>query len=214
MLDGFFAHQLARPSGLFGRLVMARWLRSHTRSVNAWALDLLGMGPGDRLLEIGFGSGDLLFEVLDRDRQARAAGLDLSEAMVEVASKRLRPFLREGRCELAQGSVEAIPFGDSGFSRLVSVNTLYFWPSPAAALAECRRVLAEGGVLLLCFDAKANLEQWAGHRFGFRLYEPPEVETLLRDAGFEVLDLHSRSFPGYGEAHCVRARAGFRAGQT
>jgi len=96
----------------------------------------------------------------------------------------------------------------------VTVNTLYFWPSPSVALAECRRVLAEGGVLLLCFDAKANLEQWAGHRFGFRLYEPPEVEALLRDAGFEVLDLHSRSFPGYGEAHCVRARAGFRAGQT
>ena len=206
MFDRFFAHQLARPSGLFGRYILSWWLRNHTRAVNAWALEQFRLGPGDRLLDVGFGSGKLLSEVLCQEGRAKAAGLDLSEEMVRLARWRMRTFIQEGRLEIRQGSIDAMPFEDARFSRLISVNTLYFWPSPASALAECRRVLEDQGELLLCFDAKEELERWSGHRFGFTLYEPPEVETLLREAGFVLLAVSSRSFPGYGTAHCVFAR--------
>ena len=185
---------------------MGRWLSTHTRSVNRWALEQLGLGQGDRLLDIGFGSGELLFEALSRDGGLEAAGLDLSEEMVRLARGRLRLFLQEQRLEIWQGSVEAMPFRDARFSLLISVNTLYFWPSPAVALAECRRVLADQGEVLLCFDAKEELVQWSGHRFGFRLFDPPEVEALVREAGFSTLAVRSRSFPGYGMAHCVIGR--------
>ena len=165
------------------------------------------MGPGDRLLDIGFGSGDLLLEALGRDEGVKAAGLDLSEEMVRLARRRLRAFLQAGRLELRQGAIDAIPFEKAGFSRLISVNTLYFWPSPASALAECRRVLEDQGEFVLCFDAKEELEQWPGHRFGFKLYEPSEVEALVSEAGFLPVAVRSRVFPGYGTAHCVIASA-------
>ena len=202
----FFAHQLARPSGLFGRYIMGWWLRNHTRAVNTWALEQLALGQGDRLLEIGFGSGELLFEVMSRDDRVKGAGLDLSGEMVRLARRRLRTFLQAGRLEIWQGAIDAMPFEDGRFSRLISVNTLYFWPSPASALAECRRVLENQGEFLLCFDAKVELEQWSGHRFGFTLYEPSEIAAMMLEAGFVLVDMRSRSFPGYGMAHCVLAR--------
>jgi len=185
---------------------MGGWLRHHTKSVNTWVREQLTLDAGDRLLEIGFGSGELLFELLSRNARVEAAGLDLSAEMVRLASRRMESLIRTHRVELKQGAVDAIPFGDASFSRLVSVNTLYFWPSPAAALAECQRVLADQGEILLCFDAKEELETWPGHRFGFRLYEPLEVETLVLEAGLVLVDVRTRSFPGYGKAHCVIAR--------
>ena len=186
---------------------MPRWLKQHTLRVNQWAVERLGVRPHDRLLEIGFGGGDLLFQVLSAERSVRAAGIDISEDMVRSVRKRLLPFIRQERLEIRQGSVDHLPFGKAHFTRLISVNTLYFWPVPAVALAECRRVLETGGKCALCFDAKEELEAWPGHEFGFTLYETVEVERLLREAGFEVLSVDSCCIPGYGKAHCIVAQA-------
>jgi arsenite methyltransferase len=179
MFQRFFARQLARPSGLFGRYFMPRWLRRHTTLVNTWALERLAVRQDDRLLEIGFGAGDLLCQILLKEKPAHAVGMDLSEEMVRFVRKRLGSFIEQERLEIVRGSVDDIPFEDGRFTKILSVNTLYFWPSPSSALAECRRVLAVGGTCALCFDAKADLEGWPGHKFGFRLYETAEVEQLL-----------------------------------
>lgn len=47
------------------------------------------------------------------------------------------------RFELYDGSV--FPFGDEGFDRLFTVNTIYFWEDPAHTLSEVHRVLKPGG---------------------------------------------------------------------
>jgi ubiquinone/menaquinone biosynthesis C-methylase UbiE len=207
MFQRFFARQLARPSGLFGRYFMPRWLQKHTKQINRWALERLDVRRDDQLLEIGFGGGDLLFQVLSKERPAYAVGIDLSEEMVYSVRKRLGAFIQQERLEILRGSVDDIPFEDGRFTKLISVNTLYFWPSPASALAECRRVLVVGGTCALCFDSKADLESWPGHKFGFRLYETAEVEQLLQDARFGIVSSDSCSISGYGKAHCIVAQA-------
>jgi ubiquinone/menaquinone biosynthesis C-methylase UbiE len=206
MFDRYFARQLAQPSGWFGRWYLGRWFRQHTRAVNQLALEKLAPQAGDRLLEIGFGGGDLLLALLTRQALAQVVGIDHSMAMVQRTRRRLRRFLRQGQVELACASVAAIPYPDGRFTRIVSVNTLYFWPDPALALAECRRVLGDGGRFLLCFDAREDLERWPGHVYGFRLYDPEAVEKLFRAARFEVLELATRLLPGYGQVHCLTAQ--------
>jgi SAM-dependent methyltransferase len=88
-----------------------------------------------------------------------------------------------------------------------SVNTLYFWPDVEKALAECRRVLAPDGRLVLTFTDRAVLESWPGHRHGFTLYDVADVERHLRGAGFEAPDVAEGTNPGGGRFFCVRARA-------
>ncbi len=205
-LQAFIARQLARPSGPFGRWVMAPLLNRANRAMNALTLRQLAPAPGDRVLEVGFGGGALLGDLL-AGPCAFAAGLDLSPEMVARAGRRFRAEIGAGRAEVRQGSIDANPYPADAFSAVCSVNTLYFWPDVGRALAECRRVLAPGGRLVLCFTDRAALERWPGHRHGFRLYDVADVERHLASAGFAGADVAEGLNPGEGRFFCVRAGA-------
>lgn len=207
MFQSFFSRQLARPSGLFGRLFTARWLDKANVGMNALTLDSLALGDSDRLLEVGFGSGYLLEQVLARGLCQQVAGLDVSQEMVAHVGRRLRRYVAAGKARVGQGDIESMPFSDGQFSALCSVNTLYFWRDPDRALAECRRVLHAGGRLALCFNSKHDMEQWPGHVHGFSLYELDEVERLIAVAGFGDITTRTAQDEAQGEYYCVSAVA-------
>ena len=205
MFQAFFSRQLAKPTGLFGRLFTARWLEKANAGMNSLTLDALALGPADRLLELGFGSGYLLEKVLKNRLCGFTAGADISTEMVKHVGARLRAYIEAGDAQIRQGDIEAIPFADGEFSKLCTVNTLYFWRDPPRALAECRRVLAPGGRLALCFNAKSELLKWPGHVHGFTLYELAEVEAMLAAAGFGEITTADGDDPAQGRFHCVCA---------
>lgn len=205
MRKGFFSRQLARPSGWFGRLFMARWLEKVNAEMNALTIERLALKADDRLLEVGFGSGYLLAQVLSGRSCAFAGGAELSRDMVRHGRRRFRGFIESGRADIVQGEIEHLPFPDAEFTKLCSVNTLYFWRDPAAALAECRRVLKPGGTMALCFNSKADLAAWLGDTRGFELYELPEVEAMLETAGFGNIAVASGQDPDQGLFYCVTA---------
>jgi SAM-dependent methyltransferase len=127
--------------------------------------------------------------------------------MVRVVSRRLQTYVDEGKAAVRLADVEMLPYPVAEFTKVCSVNTLYFWNDPAVALAECHRVLLRGGQLLLCFNSKKDLEAWPIHRYGFRLYELAEVEALLKAAGFssiQVVDVHDKD---QGLFYCVSSVA-------
>jgi arsenite methyltransferase len=203
LFQKFIARQLARPSGLVGRLFIARWLNKASAAMNRLTLERLFLEPEDRVLEVGFGGGDLLEQILSTEPGASVAGVDLSIDMVNVAGRRLRGYIRDGRAEVRVGDIEALPYVDGEFTKLCSVNTLYFWRNPSRALAECRRVLKIDGRMLLCFNAKEDLMLWPGHKHGFRLYELSEVEELLKVAGFTSIEAVSATDSEQGMFYCV-----------
>ncbi|HEX7177309.1 MAG TPA: class I SAM-dependent methyltransferase [Pyrinomonadaceae bacterium] len=207
MLQRFFARQLARPSGLFGRLVTARWLDKSSATMNQLTFERLSLQPDDRVLEVGFGSGYLLKKILSAGPCAHVAGIDPSADMVRLVERRLGKFIRGGKARIREGSIEALPFGDGEFTKLCTVNTLYFWQEPAVPLSECRRVLREDGLLVLCFNAKEDLERWPGHKYGFRLYELSEIEEELTRSGFGAIDVARGHDPAQGLFYCVNAKA-------
>ena len=203
MLERFIARQLAHPSGLFGRLFTARWLDKASVAMNKLAFEQLSTEPEDRVLEVGFGSGDLLEKILATEPGAYVAGIDLSVDMLRVAGRRLRRYIRKGKVQLRRGDIEALPFEDGEFTKLCSVNTLYFWRDPSLALAECRRVLRMNGRIVLCFNSKEDLALWPGHKHGFRLYDLAEIEGLLKIAGFTAIEVASARDPNQGLFYCV-----------
>lgn len=104
--------------------------------------DAAAIGPGDRVLDVGCGTGAMTREAGRRvGPDGRVVGVDLNPRMLEVA-RRLAPDI-----EWREGDAGALPFEAGAFDVVTSQFMLMFAPDPAGALREMWRVLAPGGRL-------------------------------------------------------------------
>lgn len=139
-----------RPKGSLGRLggiIMART----NRKVASWAIDLLGVRPSDKVLEVGFGPGVGIQLLTKSASSGRVVGVDYSKEMVEQATVRNAKAIEAGLVDLLEGSVERLPFEDETFNSALAVNSMQVWPDAVAGLREIRRVMKPGGRIALAF---------------------------------------------------------------
>lgn len=186
------AQQFGHPSGLLGAIVgrgMARGNAELSRWVVRQAADRLG-DPVTRVAELGPGPGVGLEALLAQFPEARAWGVELSTVMLSQSRKRNRPAVTSGRLTLLEGGTSAL--SDAAPADLVMANhVLYFWPDPAAEMAQVRRVLRPGGLLALGYQLRQNMPAMAQRRFppaGHRLYDADDdVTALAAGAGFSAV---------------------------
>jgi ubiquinone/menaquinone biosynthesis C-methylase UbiE len=182
VLAEFLARQLRQPSGMAGS-AMAYILNRANRPINERAVVRLHVTPTDSVLEIGFGGGVALARLLERT-EGFVAGIEISDPMIAHVRRRFRREIESGRLEVRHGDVSDLPYEDARFDRALTVQTIYFWPDPAAGLREIHRVLKPGGRLLVATAAKEEMDKrsWTDH--GFWKFEQGDLEGLLRGVGF------------------------------
>lgn len=110
------------------------------------AMEAAGIRPGERVCFVGIGTGT---DLLLLPRGARAVGVDLSEAMLARARKKLP--LSDCDIELRAGDAQALPFDDESFDVAVLNLILSVVPDPARCLGEALRVLEVEGRIVV-FD--------------------------------------------------------------
>src|ERR1700759_4195136 len=175
--------QAHHPRGAAGRVTA--WEMAHrpsNRLRSAWVVSLLEVRAADRVLEIGFGPG-LAVPQLVRAGARHVDGIDHSGVMVRQASKRNAAAIRAGRVTLFEASVDRLPPAlDGPFDVILAVNALGFWPDPAQRLAELRARLAPGGRLAI-----ASQPRCPGATAGTSRAAARELADLLTSAGFTEL---------------------------
>jgi ubiquinone/menaquinone biosynthesis C-methylase UbiE len=198
----WIARQSRRPSGWIGEVV-ARVMSVETRAVNAFALSRLPVEAGDAVLEVGCGHGRTLAQLADRVRDGLVAGVDPSDVMVRLATRRLRSAIERGRASVHTAEAQRMPFEDDCFDAVLAVHVLYFWSRPDAELCEIRRVLRTDGVLVLGFRPDGPATRASVPESIYHLRTVDEAEKLLVEAGFEVEEVAD----GPSTFVCVSARA-------
>jgi ubiquinone/menaquinone biosynthesis C-methylase UbiE len=178
-----------KPSGWLGKL-MYRKPMGHYGFFRV-AVERLQLQPEDIFLEIGCGGGALLDMVLQTVRQA--CGIDHSPDMVELARQKNGKALSEGRVEIIQGAVEALPWAENRFTCAAGVEVLYFIENPRRVSEELCRVLRPGGRLVLVTGAQpksslANLAYDLWLRY-LRFHPNDELASVLRQAGFQTVQV-------------------------
>ncbi|HSE93563.1 MAG TPA: methyltransferase domain-containing protein, partial [Methylomirabilota bacterium] len=115
-------------------------------SARACYLELVGVTPGSRVLDVGCGSGAVTRDVARRVRPAgRVVGLDPGPGFLAIAAELVE---REGLAdvvELRLGDARALPFADAEFDVALAVTTLAHVPDGERALPELVRVVRPGG---------------------------------------------------------------------
>ena len=158
-------------------------------------MDWLAPRPGQRLLDVAGGTGDVAFRFLRRAPGASAVVCDMTAAMLEAGRARREPEAE--RVEWVEGDAMALPFADGSFD----VYTISFGIRNVTrigdALREAYRVLRPGGrIMVLEFSRIPNeLMQWAYDRYSFNVIPAMgKVVTGDRDS-YQYLVESIRQFP-------------------
>ena len=185
-----------------------RWAGSYERDpfsrliarLQQEALHVLELGEGDRLLDVGCGTGAAVraaAEVVER-----AVGVDLSPKMLAEARERAGGL---PGVEFVEGDSENLPFGDGEFTAVLCTTSLHHYPHPEVAAREFARVLAPGGRVALGDGTSDSVVMKIAdfvcrkvERGHVRFQNVEELRALLAEAGLEQADGRSRWGGVYG----------------
>lgn len=161
--QGSWAHRHLHPKrmdfeGVPGLLAGLTMSFGRGRSARL-AAELAGVGPGDRVVDVGCGPGRFLREAAERG--AEAVGVEPSGQMRRIAGWRT-PGALSGRVRVVDGTAERIPLEDGSATVLWAVASFHHWTDPEAGLAEAHRVLQPGGRLLIA-ERLARPGGWFRH---------------------------------------------------
>jgi len=162
--------------------------------------------PGESILDVGCGTGVVARHVASvLGGRGTVTGLDLSLNMLAVARA---AATREGvAVEWREGRAEAMPFPGGSFDLVLCQFAVMFFGDRATALSECRRVLKDGGRLVLSVWQGLERHPFYQHlhaaierRLGisalaeiFALGDLGRLRALLREAGFRREEIESVS---------------------
>ncbi|WP_123535532.1 methyltransferase domain-containing protein [Halosimplex salinum] len=152
-----------------------------TEEMRAQALGLLDIEDGDRVLDVGCGTGFGTEGILQHTGNVH--GLDQSVHQMEKAWAKLG---KHDPVRFYRGDAQRLPFKDDTFDVVWSSGSIEYWPDPVEALAECRRVTEPGGQVLIVgpnYPSRAIFQKLADAFMLF--YDAEEADRMFSEAGFE-----------------------------
>lgn len=169
-------------------------------------LEALNVQPGERVLELGFGTGNEVLELAEKVGAAGSvAGIDVSEGMRQVTQKKLDETKPAAKVELTVGDARKLPYPDASFDAVYTSFTLELFAAEdiPVVLAEVNRVLKPGGRFGVVSMATVKDGQHASvlentyiwmHRHFPHIVDcqPIDTEDVVRAAGFEVKTVQER----------------------
>jgi len=155
------------------------------RPVGEQAIQLMEIPANGRVLDVGCGNGWATRLMAQQASAGRVVGIDISDAMVELARESSTAF---HNVEFREASAEKLPFGEEEFMHVFSMESLYYYSDILRALKEIRRVLKSGGkfacVVDLYQESRASHQWIPDLKVPVHLLSIAEYRSLFEAARF------------------------------
>ena len=186
----------AKPIGELGRKRVAEMNEHHAPLID-WAFSFLPSIKEGKCLDLGCGGGATIAYLLQSLDASFCLGVDYSKVAVEETKKKNQDAILDGKCQIIKGDVSSLPCDNESFDLISAVETLYFWSDPLQALKEARRVLKKDGNIIVVNEDDGKDEEKAERLKVImpmmRFYNGEQLASLLRQAGFSNIEVHSKS---------------------
>ena len=192
----YLVRQCRKPHSWVGRFFLWEMGQRHTE-VTEWGLTHVAIKSDFAILDVGCGGGRTVAKLAEMTATEAVSGLDYSRASVAASLRRNREGVASGRVAIYHGSVSHLPFPDRHFDLVTAVETHYYWPNLTNDLREIRRVLKQGGKVIIIAEA-----------FKQRLFDPAHVAMKLLSASFLTEDEHRKALvsAGYDNVEIITDR--------
>jgi demethylmenaquinone methyltransferase/2-methoxy-6-polyprenyl-1,4-benzoquinol methylase len=173
-----------------------------------WGLEKLSARPGERILEVGFGTGHCLVSLAQSvGTGGRVIGLDISDGMLAIAKERLEQQGLSGRVDLHLGDAASLDFiPANSLDGIFMSFTLELFDNPEIPrlLQTCHRILKPGGRLAVVSMTKTNppglpvriYEWFHEHMPNYADCRPIFARQALEANGFRIQDVSLSSMWG------------------
>ena len=145
-----------------------------------WAAGVLAPRSGERILEIGCGTGAAVDLICRTEPQCRVTAIDRSAKMTEAASARNAVHVAAGIADVINADLLDAELEEHSYDKIFLFNLNVFWMDPAAEMAAVKRLLASGGRCFIFHQPPPG---------GDTTEYAAAFEKNLRQNGFNVVDI-------------------------
>ncbi|MBN2103158.1 methyltransferase domain-containing protein [bacterium] len=186
MFKRWIQNQLESPSGCIERFVLPRFWNRRNKVLNDITLCALRLRPEDRVLEVGFGGGYLLQQMIREVTDGYVVGVDVSKLMVNRLQSRFQKQIQSDRMEVLRAPVEKLPFPSKSYGKVCSVNSVFYWNDVEKGLSEVYRVLQTEGQFVITFTSDSCLRN-RFHMAELHLFSIGSMRQRLSETGFQKI---------------------------
>lgn len=177
--------QFGNPRGVFGKII---FFFMNKINKNMYQAVVSRISNEKNILDIGYGNGYLI-EKMYKKSGARIVGIDISNDMKTVATRRNQSGVDKGDIELLIGDCCNLQFENKSFDIVTTINTIYFWKDTVQGLREILRVLNDGGLFYNVVYSKEYFAKTPYTKEMYKVFDKSEYIEFGKKAGFSSVSV-------------------------
>ncbi|EAD1589657.1 class I SAM-dependent methyltransferase [Listeria monocytogenes] len=181
-LINYLSEQAANPRGIIGEITTKIW-SSYFEDLSKWTISNTEMGDATNILDIGYGGGFNVKNLVELNKNVTIYGVDISKESYKTATNLNKKAINNGKVKLSIQDVALMNYPADFFDIVYAIQTHMYWDNPRKGFEEIYRVMSNEAVFILSSE-KDKIEY---HMDEYKT--TASLTALLKEIGFrEVVE--------------------------